>query len=339
MAVKLKPLHEQTIVITGASSGIGLSTARLAAKEGSRLVLAARSGEALRELADEINHEGATTVAVVADVGDPVAVNEIARVAQATYGSVDTWINNAGASIYGRLTEVPIEDMRRLFETNFWGVFYGSLAAVQLMKDRGGALINIGSTLSDRAMPLQGMYSASKHAVKGFTDTLRMELEKDDLPISVTLVKPGPIDTPYPNHAKNYLETEPKHVPPVYAPEIVAKTILHCAETPVRDIFVGSGGKSPSVLGYHAPRLADKLMEAVFFDQTKSDQPPRPLDQNGLEHAAGTLDERGTYPGHVRKTSLYTEAVLHPVRAGAAVAAVAAAATWWRSSRADGHHR
>jgi short-subunit dehydrogenase len=209
---------------------------------------------------------------VVADVGKHEDVCEIARVAQEAFGGFDTWINNAGTSIYGKLEDVPVADMRRLFETNFWGLIYGSLEAVKHLKPKGGALINLGSTVSDRAIPLQGMYSATKHAIKGFTDALRMELEQAGAPVSVTLVKPGAIDTPFPHNAKNYLETEPQQPSPVYAPETVARTILHCAETPERDVFVGAGGKVIAALGHYAPHLTDKLMEGTFIRATKSQQ-------------------------------------------------------------------
>src|SRR5205823_2475646 len=175
---------------------------------------------------------------VVADVGKQEDVRAIARAAQDAFGGFDTWINNAGTGMYGRLEEISIDDMRRLFETNFWGLIYGSLEAVKHLRQRGGALINVGSTVSERAVPLQGIYSASKHAVKGFTDALRMELEEEGAPVSVTLVKPGAIDTPYTHHAKNYMEVEPKHPAPVYAPETVAETILYCAEHAERDAFV-----------------------------------------------------------------------------------------------------
>ncbi|MDQ3255217.1 MAG: SDR family oxidoreductase, partial [Acidobacteriota bacterium] len=237
MDVKLKKLNEQIIVITGASSGIGLSTARMAAKRGARLVLAARSGNALRQLTDELTRDGGKAVSVVADVSRQEDVAAIARKAQEAFGGFDTWVNNAGIGMYGKLEDVAIEDMRRLYETNVWGLIYGSLEAVKHLKRRGGALINVGSTVSERAIPLQGIYSSSKHAVKGFTDALRMELEHDGAPISVSLVKPGAIDTPFTTNAKNYLDREPHHVPPVYAPEVVAEAILHCAETPVRDVF------------------------------------------------------------------------------------------------------
>jgi short-subunit dehydrogenase len=195
MAVKLKRLNQQVLVMTGASSGIGLVTARAAAERGTRLVLASRSQGELQQLKEEITANGGQAIAVGADVGQEEDVRRIAQAAQEQFGGFDTWVNNAGVSIYGKLLEISIEDMRRLFETNFWGVVYGSLEAARNLKQRGGAIINIGSTLSDRAIPMQGIYSASKHAVKGFTDALRMELEEEGAPISVTLIKPGAIDS------------------------------------------------------------------------------------------------------------------------------------------------
>ena len=233
MKLTLKPLDEQVIVITGASSGIGLVTARMAARAGAKVVLAARNAEALQELEREINQLGGEAIHVVADVGVESDVRSIADAAIARFGGFDTWVNDAGVSVYGRIEQVTTEDLRRVFETNFWGVVYGSRIAAEHLKQRGGgALINLGSTLSDRAIPLQGIYVASKHAVKGFTDAMRMELEDQGAPISVTLIKPAAIDTPYTEHAKNYLPNEPKNPPPVYAPETVARAILHAAVYP-----------------------------------------------------------------------------------------------------------
>src|SRR5690606_6572309 len=129
----------------------------------------------------------------------------------ARFGRIDTWINNAGISIFGRLEEVTEEDSRRLFDTNFWGVVHGSLAALPYLRKNGGALINVGSEVSDAVVPYQGMYSASKHAVKGFTDALRVEVEEmDEAPISITLIQPSAVNTPFPMHAKNYMDKEPK---------------------------------------------------------------------------------------------------------------------------------
>src|SRR5262245_28252615 len=234
MQVRLKPIKEQVIVITGASSGIGLVTARLAARRCARVVLTARNHEALKQLADEIKgneSNGGMATFIAADVADESAMRQVAEEAISRFGRIDTWVNGAGVSVYGRLMDVSLEDQRRLFDTNFWGVVIGSRIAVPHLRN-GGALINIGSILSDRAIPLQGIYCASKHAVKAYTDSLRMELEHEGLPIAVTLIKPYSIDTPYAEHAKNYLATEPSSPPPVYAPEVVAEAILHCAEYP-----------------------------------------------------------------------------------------------------------
>src|SRR5215204_6156705 len=177
MAVKLKDLSEQVMVITGASSGIGLTTARMAAPRGASLVIASRNENALKKLSSEINSSGGNSVYVVADVGSEGDVKKIAAEALNKFGGFDTWVNNAGVAIYGKLEDIPTDEMRQLFETNFWGVVYGSLVAASNLKPNGGAIINIGSALSDRAIPLQGIYCASKHAVKGFTDAFRMELE------------------------------------------------------------------------------------------------------------------------------------------------------------------
>ena len=322
MAIRLKKLRDQIIVITGATSGIGLTTARMAARRGARLVLAARGESALFELERELSDGGNRAVTVTADVGKPTDVQRISRIARQKFGGFDTWVNNAGVSIYGKLMDEPIEDMRRLFETNFWGLVYGSLEAALHLTERhqAGAIINVGSTLSERALVLQGIYSASKHAVKGFTDALRMELEMERIPASVTLIQPGAIATPYSQHAKNYMQSEPTNPPPVYAPETVARTILHCAETSERNVYVGAGGKGIPMLGYYAPRLADLLMESLFAKQQQSDRPPtRPRNDNALDRPSGDLQERGDYQGHVSESSLYTTASLHPLLTGAAL--------------------
>ncbi len=332
MSVKLKKISQQTIVITGASSGIGLVTARMAAKAGARLILAARTEDALRQLTDEINQAGGQAEYVVADVSKPEDVQRLAQEAARKFGGYDTWINNAGVSIYGKLEQVPLEDMRRLFDVNFWGLVNGSLEAAKHLKTKGGAIINVGSILSEVTAILQTIYSASKHAVKGFTDGLRMELEMDEAPISVTLIQPAAIDTPYPIHAKNFMEREAKHAPPAYAPETVARAILYAAENPERDVVVGGGGGRAFIgMNRWTPALLDQFMEKAFAKQEKADYAPRPLQQNGLDRPMGELEERGNYPGSTRETSYYTEAVTRGstgLKAALLVGAGVAAAAW-----------
>src|SRR3954462_4105003 len=276
-----KALKDQVIVITGASSGIGLATARMAAKRGARVVMAARNETDLNNAAEEIRANGGRVVAVPTDVSDENAVDRLGEAALLEFGAIDTWVNNAGLSIYGKLTEVPLADKRKLFDINFWGVGHGCRPAIRLMKHRGGVLINIGSEVSDVAIPLQGIYSASKHAVKGYTDALRMELDHDNVPIAVTLVKPSAINTPYPEHARNYLaEGVPALPPPRYKPEAVAEAILRCAERPVRDVVVGGAGRMQIAMGHLAPRLADKVIGGAMWNQQKAYDRTQPREGN-----------------------------------------------------------
>lgn len=323
MGVTLKPIGEQVMVITGADSGIGLATARLAARRGAALVLNSRNQAELARIAAELTRGGARVEWHAGDVADANTMLELAEVAIRAFGRIDTWVNNAGVSIYGRIEEVPVDDARRMFETNYWGVVNGSLAAVPYLRGGGGALINVGSIVGDTVVPLQGHYSASKHAVKGFTDALRQELMHDGAPISVTLVKPAAIDTPYPDHAANYMDAEPQHPQPVYTPQVVARAIVHCAQHPRRSVTVGGGGRMMAMMGMKAPRLGDAMNQSMFRQQ-KRKKPGRLPQENTLwEPPAQTGRTRGDQPGPILKHSAYTAASLHPVRTGLALFAAA----------------
>jgi short-subunit dehydrogenase len=324
MRLKLKPLNQQVIVITGATSGIGLATARFAARKGASLMLIARDERALKKVANELSARGAIVAYAAADVGDEVALQRAADAAVAHFGGFDTWVNNAGGSVYGFSEEVPLEDQRKLFETNFWGVVHGSLIAVRHLKKRGGgALINLGSELSDVAVPLQGSYVASKHAVKGYTDTLRLELINEGAPVSVTLIKPAGIDTLFVQHARNHLDVEPKLPPPVYAPDIVAKAILHAATRPEREIYVGGASRGTVAFGRAAPGLFDRFMGTLGVAAQMTKEPKRNGD--ALYEGAGSLLERSGKNGPVLESSLYTRARLNQ-RATAGVMLAGAAA-------------
>jgi short-subunit dehydrogenase len=257
MATKLKKVADQVIVITGASSGIGLATAEAAAKKGARLVLAARSERTLNEIAGRL---GGEVLAVACDVADRAQVERVAEAAVRRFGRIDTWVNNAGQGLYGRLDEVSEADSRRLMDINFWGVVNGSLAAVPHLKAQGGALINVGSEVSEAYVPVLGMYTATKHAVKGFTDALRVEVEDlDKAPVSVTLIQPTATDTPFPQHARNYLPQEAKLPSPMIDPTKVAEAILDAAESPTRDRRVGAMAKVSTTVATLFPGLADMM--------------------------------------------------------------------------------
>jgi short-subunit dehydrogenase len=314
MRFQPKPLSEQTIVITGASSGIGLATARMAAERGARVMLVARREVSLAEIASDLRKNGAHVAHFAADVADEEAMKRVARNAEVVFGGIDTWVNDAAASVYGKITDVPVEDMRRVFETDYWGTVLCSRIAVEHMRERGGTLINIGSILSERSAALQATYSAAKHAIKGFCDALRVELDDDAARINVTLVKPAAIATPYAEHAARYVDHEPKHPGVPYAPEVVAEAILHCAEHPVREITVGGQGKLMTVLASLAPTFFDRLVAPRVMKAQLDEAPAVPGDLRAL-HAPMADPPRvhGHHEGHVMKSSIYTKLALSPV--------------------------
>ncbi|MFO0667644.1 MAG: SDR family oxidoreductase [Polyangiaceae bacterium] len=285
--MRLKTLREQVIVITGASSGIGLATARKAACAGAKVVLAARTECALASIVRALTSDGAEATSFVVDVADREQVEALARATIERYGRIDTWVNNAGVCIYGRLDEVDERDSRRLFEVNFWGVVHGSLVALPWLRRAHGALINMGSDVADVPMPLQGMYAASKNAVRAFTDTLRIEVEQcSDEPVAITLVEPAGVDTPLPQHARNYMRREPKVRGPVLAAEDVAAVILDAAEHRHRCVRVGRQALSSTLLSSAlrtlAPEAADRMAAKQIPELQYDESPRRP---QGILHA------------------------------------------------------
>lgn len=329
MRVKLRPLEEQTLVITGATSGIGLAAAQMAAARGARLVISARNADALEKVAADLRSGGGQVEIVAADIGDADSADRIAEVAVRAYGRVDTWVNDAAAALYGRLDEIAIEDHRRVFEVGYWGTVRGSLAAVRLLRGEGGALINLGSVLSERSMILQGAYSAMKHAVRGFTDALRMELETDGVPISVTLIKPTGMNTPYPEHARNYMAKAARIPPVVYDPRLVARAILFAAETPRREITVGGTGLMISKLGTLMPRAMDLGMESAGEAAQQTDERPAPEAYDNLYEPREDGRIESEQDIAVRRSSLWLEAQLRPGLTAALLAGAGIAAAAW----------
>ncbi|HEV2569422.1 SDR family oxidoreductase [Sphingomonas sp.] len=324
MPGRLKPIAEQTIVITGASSGIGLAAARRAAEAGARVVLVARNKQALEEAAEQIRLRGGRAAALDIDIAGPGAAAKIGAFCQDRFGPFDTWVNDAAVALYGRLEETTMDEHRRIFDVGYFGLVEASLYAAEQLKQRGGALINIGSVLSERAMIYQGVYSAMKHAVRGFTDALRMELEEAGAPVSVTLIKPNGIDTPYPEHARNKLG-EPARIPPiVYDPELVARAILFAAENRKRELTVGGGGYLVSKMGNLAPGMTDKVMEMIGFGSQTTDKPPRSGTNDNLFKPRRDGDTHSNREMYVRKQSLALEAQMRPWAAAAILGGVAA---------------
>jgi short-subunit dehydrogenase len=313
MRLRLRSLDQQVVVITGASSGIGLVTARQAAARGAKVVLAARNEAALRTLAAELEAAGTEALAVRCDVGRREDVAHLAQAAIERFGHFDTWVNNAGVSIFGRLVDVSVEDMHRVMDTVHWGVVYGSLEAVRhydgtRTQDRAGAIVNVGSFFGDRAVPIQSAYMSAKHAMHGFTEGLRMELESDRMPVSVTLVHPGRIDTPYNDHAQSYIPDKPAHRGVVYPPDAVADAILHAAAHPTRDMYVGGQARILALVSGLFPRLTDLAMEPYAYPSQTKGEPSQPRVDSALWHEGDGLRERGTNAPHImRNGSVYVQ--------------------------------
>ncbi len=208
-------------------------------------------------------------------------------------------------------------------ETNFWGMVYGSLVSVEHMRALGGVLINIGRITSDVSVPIQGMYCASKHAVKGFTDALRMELIDESVPIDVALVKPSSIDTPFPGRARNYMDREPKLPSPVYRPEVVASAILELAVRPRREVSAGVAGPVLNAFKGLAPNMFDRTASLVIALQRRTEAPRYPEGALYVSKDVGAV--RGRHPGIVLPVSVYTQARTHPLATSAMLAASLAA--------------
>lgn len=305
MTTNLRPLREQVIVVTGATSGNGLATVEEAVTRGAAVVAVARNATALEDLRVRLAFRRGRIATWVADVSDAAAVDRIVDAATEAFGGFDSWVNNAGVGTYGTLEQVPLEDHRRVFDVNYFGMLHGSLAAARHLRARGGgAIVNVGSILGDRSIVQQGPYCATKHAVQALTDTLRMELEREKTGISVTLIKPGAIDTPFPEHARNFMDEPARLPPPLYAPSVVADAILFACANPRRTLYAGGGGLLSSMLGQMAPRLTDAIMEMTGTTlQQKPDDPGDATRRDNL-HRPRTDALRGSQRVHARRFSI-----------------------------------
>ncbi|MCA0458005.1 MAG: SDR family oxidoreductase [Chloroflexi bacterium] len=316
-------LNAQVVVITGASSGIGRATALRFAQHHAKVVLAARNVVALEEVADSIRDLGtqAEVLVVPTDVGDWEQVQRLAEQTVNAFGCIDTWVNDAGVGIYATAAETSLEEMHQIIQTNFMGVVHGVKAALPYMQaQHRGTIINVASVEADISVPYNSAYAATKHAVKGYTEVLRMELEHANSGIDVTLIMPSAINTPFFNHALSKLGVIPRPVGPVYEPELVAEAIVYAAQHPQRDVTVGGGGKLLQLMKRAAPTLTDQMMTVggAMFHAQKSDKP-----DNGASTLFNTIPETGRISGDfdhmVKATPTVRKAFVPAVLVGALV--------------------
>lgn len=298
---RTRPVAEQVVVITGASSGIGRATAVAFAKRGAKVIAAARGREALAGLVTEVQTAGGQAHAVPTDVAEWKQVHALAREAVRTYGRVDTWVNNASVHVYAPAEQTTPEEFARILQVNLLGQIHGALAALpELRRCGGGALIGVSSIEGARAVPLQAAYAASQWGMRGFYDVLRMELMADKVPVGVATVLPAVIDTPLFTHSRNKLEHMAMPPPPMYAPEVVAHAIVRAAVYPRREVTAGGAGL-PFILGQRlAPALTDRVMSIrrLGYASQITDRPDPGFDN--LHNAAGGpgLDARRVRRAH-----------------------------------------
>ena len=281
--MKLKSIDQQVVAVVGASSGTGRETALQFAKRRAKLVVSARSESGLNSLVSEIQKLEGEAIAVLADVSIYEQVQNIAHKIVEQYGRLDTWVHAAGTAVIAPFEQVTPDEFKRVTDVNLMGQVYGAMVALpHLRREGGGALIHVSSVEARQSLPLQSAYSASKHAVEGFLDSLRIELQQEGFPISVTNVMPAVINTPFYNKARTKIGVKPTGVPPYYQPSLVAEAILHVAENPTRDIFVGDIGRVLDALHRLSSDLSDALVGKISIQGQRTSVIKSESDPNNL---------------------------------------------------------
>ncbi|HEY9622887.1 MAG TPA: SDR family oxidoreductase [Crinalium sp.] len=325
--IQLKSINQQVIAIVGASSGIGRAAALKFAKRGAKLAVSARTESALTSLVDEIAQFGGEAIAIPADVADFEQVKAIADKTVQHYGRLDTWVHAAATAVIARFEDVTPDEFKRVIDVNLMGQVYGAMAALPYLKQEGrGALIHISSVEARRSLPLQSSYSASKHGMEGFLDSLRVELQHDNIPISVTNVMPATINTPFYNKALTKLGVKPTGIPPYYQPELVADALLHVAEHPTRDIIVGDAGRALDVLQKVSPQLADTLLSLIAVDGQHTNVTKYESDPNNLYEPIQGYDRAEGDFGDKTLPSVLDWLDFHPALKWGAIAGIGALA-------------
>jgi short-subunit dehydrogenase len=317
----------QTVVITGASGGLGRAVAREFAKRKAQVVLLARGIEGLNGAAAEVKSAGGKALVIPADVADADAVEAAADRAEREFGPIDVWVNNAMVTVFAPVKDMKPEEYKRATEVTYLGVVYGTLAALQRMLPRDrGSIVQVGSALAYRSIPLQSAYCGAKHAIRGFTDSLRCELLHDHSRVRLTMVQMPAMNTTQFGWVRNKMPNRAQPVPPIFEPEVGARAVYWAAHHNRREVYVGTSSVGSIVGNKIAPGALDRYLAKTGFQAQQTPEPEEPgrpdnlwepMDANQDHGSHGGFDERSR--GH----SLQTWADLHRNFLGAAVGGAA----------------
>ena len=316
----------RVVVITGASAGVGRAVARRYGADGWRVALLARGREALDAAADEIRRRGGVALPVAVDVADAEGVERAADRAERELGPIDVWINCAMTTVFAPVSRLTAEEARRVTEVTYLGYVYGTMAALRRMAPRDrGSIVQVGSALSYRAIPLQSAYCGAKFAIRGFTDSLRSELIHDGSAVRVTMVQLPAIDTPQFDWSRNKMPRRAQPVPPIFDPDVAAEAIAFAAEAGRREIWLGSSAVKAIVANKLAPGLLDRILAGRGYEGQMAPEPNRQRADNLFAPVSGDRGARGRFGAQARGSSWTFRLGRHRAAIGAAVALGAAA--------------
>ncbi|HTV16848.1 MAG TPA: SDR family oxidoreductase [Acidobacteriaceae bacterium] len=304
-----------TVVVTGASAGLGRAMAHEFAKRGARIGLISRDQDALEKTAEEVEALGGTAMVRALDVSDDGAVDAAASAFEEGLGPIDVWVNNAMVSVFSPVKEMEASEYRRVTEVNYLGYVHGTLAALKRMLPRNrGRILQIGSALAFRSIPLQSAYCATKHAIVGFTDALRCELLHDKSGVSVSVIHMPAMNTPQFTWVKSRLSGRPQPVPPIYEPEVGARVVVHAAFAPCprRDYWVGGSTVKAIVGQKFVPGLLDRYLGKTGFDAQQQSIPDSPDRPNNLwQPVTNGMGAHGPFDKRSRPFSLEAQVSKH----------------------------
>jgi short-subunit dehydrogenase len=296
----------EVVVITGASAGVGRATAQRFAKDGAHVALLARDNPALEHAANEVRELGGTALPIAVDVSDAAQVEAAAERIEQELGPIDIWINSAMATVFAPVSETPAEEFRRATEVTYLGAVHGTLAALKRMRSRNrGSIVQVGSALAYRAIPLQAAYCGAKFAIRGFTDALRVELLHDRSKVHVTMVQLSAFNTPQFEWARNRLNGRPQPVPPIFQPELAAKGVHWAAHHRRREVCVGFPAVKAIAINKWFPSLVDRVLARKGY-QGQVDMEPVPEERpdNLFDAAPVDYGTHGRFDKRAKSTSL-----------------------------------